>query len=888
VTSGATARSVSRDGSAVLFASASSNLVTAPASSGLQLYVREFTTNSVPIVVIDVPGRATVRSEFVITGHFEDPDSLQSWNADATFGDDSSAPVELAADKTFVIRHTYRFTGTYALTVTVTDSAGGVGRTTVSITVKLRPVIFVPGLFGSELVASQAGTSVPIDDGHGGQQQIDYPGFPGNPVWLNLIQAGQPGEEDYFDLLKFDTATGIPFVTDIVPGTGLLRQPGSPYEHTEERFIANGYTKGVDFFVFTYDWRDASARSGDLLDVEVADVRLLTGSDSVDIVAHSQGGLVTRWFLLHGAQRQSAARVIMLGTPHLGAPLFGYALVGGTCFPPQGQFCVISSAELTDVLRTLPSAPEIAPSREYYRIFPNAVSALGDQHPAAYIDDRFFSSAELPELRGTRAQLIARELEAGVPQTYIDAADGFHEDDRDWISHIPSSTKLTLVAGTSVPTVAQVIETWSRETTNVLDGNGNIIGTRIQVVQRLEARHVDGDGTVVNESASLKDTASAGSNVDVIYAFWNHGNLTEPLGLPITLALLRDDDPTVLFTDRANRQGFPVSGTVISDHSPSEIVVTDVNGHRSGSVDGEHALNELPGSLYQRLADAKFVTLAGSPAVTATLYGTGHGGSLVRIRRFDAGVLVDQSLFSHVPTRPGSRATFTVAADGSVSAMQVDVDGDGAVDQTIAPTNLTAATADDTQPPDVVITSPDARAVVGAVRLNWSATDALAGIASAVATIDGGQIEYANGALVPTAEGTHRIDVFAEDRAANSEVASITFIANAYQWLEPIGDDLIFDANEGRTIPGRFRVTTPSGAFVTDTSVTVVLEDSNGQVVVGPLRSAASAAEGVAIEGDAYHVNVPTRGLGVGMYRIVVSFDSPTLVGQFSVPVRLR
>jgi hypothetical protein len=24
------------------------------------------------------------------------------------------------------------------------------------------------------------------------------------------------------------------------------------------------------------------------------------------------------------------------------------------------------------------------------------------------------------------------------------------------------------------------------------------------------------------------------------------------------------------------------------------------------------------------------------------------------------------------------------------------------------------------------------------------------------------------------------------------------------------------------------------------------------------------------------------------MYRIVVSFDSPTLVGQFSVPVRLR
>jgi pimeloyl-ACP methyl ester carboxylesterase len=841
---------------------------------------------------MDPTATATVGTELVLTGGFADPDSGQTWNASVDFGDATSAPVALAADKTFVIRHTYRAKGSYLPVVTVTDSVGASGSWTVNVSAKLRPVIFVPGLFGSELVANQSGTSVPIDNGHGVQQRIDYPGPGGNPVWLNLPQALLPGEEDYFDLLKFDTTTGIPFVTDIVPGTELLRPAGSPYFQTEEEFRSQGYVKGVDFFVFTYDWRDTMARSGDLLDVRVADIRLATGADSIDIVAHSQGGLVTRWFLLHGDERSRASRVVMLGTPNLGAPLFAYAIAGGICIPTGGPPCLISTEEVSDVLRTLPVSAFLAPSVEYYRVFPNAVSGIGDQHPAAYIDARFFSTAEEPELRGTRAQLIARQIEVGVPQSYMDVADQFHGDDSTWISQIPSSTRLTLVAGSGLPTIGQVIETWSREATVVRDVNGVIIATSVRLVQRLEARTVDGDDTVVNESASLKATAVPGTNVDVVYAHFNHGGLTEPTGLPITFALLRGEDPTVVEATRedTNRHGFhgQSSGTIISVHSPFELVVADDTGRRSGSADGQNVFDEIPRTFYQRLADAKFVTLGESPAVTATLYGTGDGGALVRVKRIEAGLVVGQSLFAHIQTRPGSRATFTVASDGSVSAMQLDVDGDGTVDQTINPTSLTPTTADDTQPPVVTIASPDARAVVGAVRLVWSATDALAGIASSVATIDGGQLEYVQGALVPVGPGTHRVDVFAEDRAANTASASETFIAHAYQWLEPIGDALVFDANEGRTIPGRFRVTTAAGAFVADASVTVVLEDSSGHVVVGPLRIASSAAEGVAIESDAYHVNVPTRGLGVGDYRIVVSFDSPTLVGRFSVPVRLR
>jgi hypothetical protein len=327
---------------------------------------------------------------------------------------------------------------------------------------------------------------------------------------------------------------------------------------------------------------------------------------------------------------------------------------------------------------------------------------------------------------------------------------------------------------------------------------------------------------------------------------------------------------------------------IISGHSPIEIVVADSSGRRIGSTNGRQGFGELPDAKYDKLDDASFITLLAPRAVTATLYGTGDGDSLVRVRRMQAGVFVGQSVYPHVPTRPASRATFAVDAAGVAGAMQVDLNGDGVVDLVLTPTELSAAAADDLTPPTIVLTSPDSRTVVGSTPLSWVASDALSGVAFSSAALDGNlQTSYANGALASVEPGAHSIDVFAEDRAGNFATTSRRFMADEYAWLDPLNPSGVFTGNAGRTIPVKFSVTTPAGVSVADNSVTVSMIDHTGRVVVGPLVVSDSPSSGVKIGPD-YHANVSTKGLAPGTYWIRVTFDSSTLVGAFSHEVSLR
>src|SRR5262245_51161911 len=72
------------------------------------------------------------------------------------------------------------------------------------------PVIVIPGLAGSELSMDRA-FRLSVDDGHGGTYTQEYAA--GEKVWVNLLQAALPGDDDYFDALKL-APDGI---TPVVP-----------------------------------------------------------------------------------------------------------------------------------------------------------------------------------------------------------------------------------------------------------------------------------------------------------------------------------------------------------------------------------------------------------------------------------------------------------------------------------------------------------------------------------------------------------------------------------------------------------------------------------------------------------------------------------------------
>ncbi len=89
-------------------------------------------------------------------------------------------------------------------------------------------------------------------------------------------------------------------------------------------------------FVCPYDWRKDNALAAERLAAKVAQARASLGDDVViDLVAHSMGGLVSRYFLESGAYSQAThpgfanvRRLITIGTPHRGAPLALHAAMG--------------------------------------------------------------------------------------------------------------------------------------------------------------------------------------------------------------------------------------------------------------------------------------------------------------------------------------------------------------------------------------------------------------------------------------------------------------------------------------------------------------------------------------------------------------------------------
>jgi hypothetical protein len=87
-------------------------------------------------------------------------------------------------------------------------------------------------------------------------------------------------------------------------------------------------------FVCPYDWRKDNASSADTLANKIDEAFALHGAGTeISIIAHSMGGLVSRYYLESGAYAarpgfSSMRRLLTLGTPHRGSPLALTAALG--------------------------------------------------------------------------------------------------------------------------------------------------------------------------------------------------------------------------------------------------------------------------------------------------------------------------------------------------------------------------------------------------------------------------------------------------------------------------------------------------------------------------------------------------------------------------------
>lgn len=187
------------------------------------------------------------------------------------------------------------------------------------------PVVFVHGAFGSKLRDRQTGEEV----------------WPGS--WTNMLfgdhhdlaltfdkQTLQPVQGNLEPYALFEAYAGQDFYGEIID---TLTGPGS-YELSS---AGTNYGKGNTrrLYIFLYDWRRSISHNAARLSRFIEQIKDDLADDNlkVDLVAHSMGSLITRYYLRFGGKdifevNQSAKapngvsnvrKVVMLGPPNLGS-----------------------------------------------------------------------------------------------------------------------------------------------------------------------------------------------------------------------------------------------------------------------------------------------------------------------------------------------------------------------------------------------------------------------------------------------------------------------------------------------------------------------------------------------------------------------------------------
>lgn len=108
--------------------------------------------------------------------------------------------------------------------------------------------------------------------------------------------------------------TGLRTPVVLVPGWS---DDSETLEPLRERFLAAGWSPMAIEVVAFEDPVGSNHDHAEELDAAVDRLRERTGNGSVDVVAHSMGGLATRLFLQEGG-REEVRRAVFVATPHRG------------------------------------------------------------------------------------------------------------------------------------------------------------------------------------------------------------------------------------------------------------------------------------------------------------------------------------------------------------------------------------------------------------------------------------------------------------------------------------------------------------------------------------------------------------------------------------------
>ncbi len=458
-----------------------------------------------------------------------------------------------------------------------------------------------------------------------------------------------------------------------------------------------GYTRGQDLFPFAFDWRLSSKGNGELLNDFIDEVLADTGATQVNLVSHSQGGLVTRNALESPRSVGKVERVTTLGTPNLGATkLHGVLDLRQPCQADAPVGCFLNRSKAQELTTNWPGALELLPSRAFFDAYESSIRRDIDDDGDGRVEG-FLSFAQV------RDTLADRNLDL------IDAATALHQIIDPW-DPADSEVDLMRIVGINGNTIVRIRQFEKEQCSGILWWRD------CELVETFEFEMGDGDGTVPRRSASLLGGGLDISGGAKVCNVWGpdsgHGELpNNELVLAITLDYLERDDyrceprPELAEAAVQNRAAIAAQANASSPNAGEDgidLYTTEllVRGPVTGAVErlgtgGEELMGIVDNAGTPIEVDGidggTYTTSPGSVSYSVSAvadylgrWTTTEDGEIALVLRSYDGTIT--RTVSSVPTPIPAGAVLGLAFNhpvGTEVSVTVDDDGDGTVDRSI-------------------------------------------------------------------------------------------------------------------------------------------------------------------------------------------------------------